>query len=377
MATSKKAPARRKASPKVRKGATSTPTATAADTDRPRVVKTATRKAAASDPRAARVAARQRRLQDQEKAKDVRATRKAARKTTASPKKKATQAGTRQQPETMPAQHVAKPGHEHALELAPRFQAPDYVGSGKLQGMRAIVTGGDSGIGRAVAVLFAREGADVAVLHLDEAKDAAVTRQHVEREGARCVVIAGDVRDPRFCDKAVKQVAKAFGGIDILVNNAAFQLHCERLEDLEDAHLQETLQTNIGGYIQMVRAVLPHLGEGASIINTGSETGLFGSKALVDYSATKGAIHAFTKALASQLLPRGIRVNCVAPGPVWTLLNPADKQAPDVAKFGKDSDMGRAAQPEELSPAYVFLASPACASYISGVVLPVMGGPRG
>jgi NAD(P)-dependent dehydrogenase (short-subunit alcohol dehydrogenase family) len=228
-----------------------------------------------------------------------------------------------------------------------------------------------------VAVLFAREGADVAVLHLDEAEDADLTRQHVEREGGRCVVIAGDVRDPRFCSKAVKQVAKAFGGIDILVNNAAFQLHCERLEDLEDAHLQETLQTNIGGYIQMARAALPHLGEGASIINTGSETGLFGSKALIDYSATKGGIHAFTKALASQLLPRGIRVNCVAPGPVWTPLNPADKQADDVAAFGKDSDMGRPAQPEELSPAYVFLASPACASYISGVILPVMGGPRG
>lgn len=372
MATTKKTPARRKASPKVRKGTQAAPAAAEATTsERPRVVKTATRKAAASDPRAARVAARQRRLQDQEKAKDVRVAKKAEKKKTA------TQAGPRHQPEKMPAQQLAKPGHEHALELAPRFLAPDYIGSGKLQGMRAIVTGGDSGIGRAVAVLFAREGADVAVLHLDEAKDAELTRQHVEKEGGRCVVIAGDVRDPRFCNKAVKQVAKAFGGIDILVNNAAFQLHCERLEDLEDAHLQETLQTNIGGYIQMARAVLPHLGEGASIINTGSETGLFGSKALIDYSATKGAIHAFTKALASQLLPRGIRVNCVAPGPVWTPLNPADKQAKDVAEFGKDSDMGRPAQPEELSPAYVFLASPACASYISGVILPVMGGPRG
>jgi NAD(P)-dependent dehydrogenase (short-subunit alcohol dehydrogenase family) len=331
MATTRKTPARRKASPKVRKGSTSTKAV--ADPDRPRVVKTATRKAAASDPRAARVAARQRRLQDQEKAKDARAAKKATKKT-------ATQAGARRQPEAMPAQQLAKPGHEHELELAPRFLAPDYAGSGKLQGMRAIVTGGDSGIGRAVAVLFAREGADVAVLHLDEAEDADITRQHVEREGGRCVVIAGDVRDPRFCNKAVKQ-------------------------------------TNIGGYIQMARAVLPHLGEGASIINTGSETGIFGSKALIDYSATKGAIHAFTKALASQLLPRGIRVNCVAPGPVWTPLNPADKQAEDVAEFGKDSDMGRPAQPEELSPAYVFLASPACASYISGVILPVMGGPRG
>jgi len=337
------------------------------------VVKTATRKAAATDPRAARVAARQRRLQDQEKAKDARAAKKAATSKT----KKATQAGTRRQPEKMPAEQLAKPGNEHEMQLAPRFLAPDYRGSGKLKGKRAIITGADSGIGRAVAVLFAREGADVAVLHLDEKKDAKITREHVEQEGARCVVIAGDVRDPAFCNKAVKQVVKAFGGVDILVNNAAFQLHCDRLEDLEDEHLQETLQTNIGGYIQMARAVLPHLGEGASIINTGSETGLFGSKSLVDYSATKGAIHAFTKALASQLLPRGIRVNAVAPGPVWTPLNPADKKAADVAEFGQDSDMGRPAQPEEVSPAYVFLASPITASYISGVILPVMGGPRG
>jgi len=346
--------------------------------ERTPVVKTATRKAAAKDPRAARVAARQRRLQDQEKAKDARVAKQAAKKQVAKKAtKKATQAGPRKQPERMPAQQIAKPGNEHELALAPRFLAPDYKGSGKLAGKRAIITGADSGIGRAVAVLFAREGADVAVLHLDEAADAKVTRQHVEAEGGRCLVIAGDVRDPAFCTKAVKQVAKAFGGIDILVNNAAFQLHCERLEDLEDAHLQETLQTNIGGYIQMARAVLPHLQEGDCIINTGSETGLFGSKALIDYSATKGAIHAFTKALASQLLPRGIRVNAVAPGPVWTPLNPADKQAADVAEFGKDSDMGRPAQPEELSPAYVFLASPVTASYISGVILPVMGGPRG
>ncbi len=361
---------------KTRKRTTTAATSAESKATRTRtpVVKTATRKAAATDPRAARVAARQRRLQDQEKAKDARAAaKKASKKAT----KKAIQAGSRKQPETMPAQHIAKPGNEHELDLAPRFLAPDYVGSGKLKGKRAIITGADSGIGRAVAVLFAREGADVAVLHLDEAEDAEVTRQHVEAEGTRCVVIAGDVRDPKFCNKAVKQVAKSFGGIDILVNNAAFQLHCERLEDLEDEHLQETLQTNIGGYIQMARAILPHLEEGDCIINTGSETGLFGSKALIDYSSTKGAIHAFTKALASQLLPRGIRVNAVAPGPVWTPLNPADKQAPDVAEFGKGSDMGRPAQPEELSPAYVFLASPITASYISGVILPVMGGPKG
>lgn len=368
-ATTKKAATRQKAASKARKG-TPAAVAPAEKPVRKRVVKTATRKSASTDERAARVAARQRRLQDQEKAKDARASKKAA-------KKKVTQAGARRQPTKMPAQTIAKPGNEHDLSLSPRFLAPDYVGSGKLKGLRAIVTGGDSGIGRAVAVLYAREGADVAVLHLDEHEDAEVTRQHVEQEGGRCMVIAGDVRDPTFCNRAVKQVAKAFGGIDILVNNAAFQLHCHRLEDLDDAHLQETLQTNIGGYIQMARAVLPHLGEGSSIVNSGSETGLFGSKSLIDYSATKGAIHAFTKALASQLLPRGIRVNCVAPGPVWTPLNPADKEAPDVGEFGQNSDMGRAAQPEELSPAYVFLAAPSCSSYISGVVLPVMGGPHG
>lgn len=317
-----------------------------------------------------RTVARQRRLQEQMEKID-----KAAEK----PAKPArgTQTGAGKQQVRMPAQHLRKPGVEGELAPAPRYQAPAYVGSGKLQGMRALITGGDSGIGRAVAVLFAREGADVAVLYLDEHDDARQTCAQVEREGARCMAVSGDVRDPAFCDAAVAEVVKAFGGLDILVNNAAFQLHCHRLEDLGDEHLQETLQTNIAGYLQMARAALPHMGEGGSIINTGSETGLFGSPSLVDYSATKGAIHAFTKALASQLLPRGIRVNCVAPGPVWTPLNPADKAAEDVARFGRDSAMGRAAQPEEVSPAYVFLASPVTGSYINGVILPVMGGPQG
>jgi NAD(P)-dependent dehydrogenase (short-subunit alcohol dehydrogenase family) len=292
-------------------------------------------------------------------------------------KKSATQAGARRQPEKMPAQGLRKPGNEHELELAPRYEAPDYTGSGKLEGMAAIVTGGDSGIGRAVAVLFAREGADVAVMHLDEDRDAEETRRAVEAEGRRCVVIAGDVRDPRFCDAAVAQAVEAFGRLDVLVNNAGFQQHVERLEDLDDEHLQQTLQTNIAGYFHMARAAVPHMQEGASIINTGSETGLFGHKALLDYSATKGAIHAMTKSLASHLLDRGIRVNCVAPGPVWTPLNPADKPAEDVGEFGQDSDMGRPAQPEEIAPAYVFLASPVMAGYVNGVILPVMGGPKG
>ncbi len=291
---------------------------------------------------------------------------------------KPVQAGVRKQPANpMPRQRLAKPGNEHELDLQPRFLAPDYRGSGKLQGMAAIVTGGDSGIGRAVAVLFAREGADVAVLYLDEHEDAMTTCEHIEAEGTRSLAIAGDVKDPDFCNRAVAQVVKQFGRLDVLVNNAAFQQHLSRLEDLSDEHLQETLQTNIAGYFHMARAALPHLPRGGSIINSGSETGIFGSKELLDYSATKGAIHAFTKALASNVLERGIRVNAVAPGPVWTPLNPADREAEDVADFGKQSDMGRPAQPEELSPAYVFLASPVTASYISGIVLPVMGGPKG
>jgi NAD(P)-dependent dehydrogenase (short-subunit alcohol dehydrogenase family) len=226
-------------------------------------------------------------------------------------------------------------------------------------------------------VLFAREGADVAVLYLDEREDAERTKRAVEAEGRRCIAIAGDVRDSRFCERAVARVRKAFGRIDVLVNNAAFQQHVARIEDLGDEQLQETLQTNIGGYFHMARAAIPHMPPGASIVNTGSETGLFGSGHLLDYAATKGAIHAFTKSLASQLLERGIRVNCVAPGPVWTPLNPSDRPAKEVAKFGEDSDMGRPAQPEEISPAFVFLASPVTASYVNGAILPVMGGPRG
>jgi NAD(P)-dependent dehydrogenase (short-subunit alcohol dehydrogenase family) len=290
----------------------------------------------------------------------------------------AVQAGASRQPEPpLPAQHLRKPGNEHELEVEPRFLAPGYTGSGKLKDMVAIVTGGDSGIGRAVAVLFAREGADVAVLYLDEHEDAKATRGFVEAEGRRCMTIAGDVRDPGFCNDAVQRVVDGFGRLDILVNNAAYQQHAGALEDISDDQLMQTLQTNIGGYFHMARAALPHMRQGACIINTSSETALFGNGQLLDYSATKGAINAFTKSLASNLLERGIRVNAVAPGPVWTPLNPADRPAEEVAKFGADSDMGRPAQPEELSPAYVFLASPVMSSYVNGAILPVMGGPRG
>lgn len=304
--------------------------------------------------------------------------RRDARKPAKRPQAKApTQAGARRQPTKLPAQHLPKPGHEAELDLKPRFQAPSYRGSGKLKDMVAIVTGADSGIGRAVAVLFAREGADVAILYLNEHRDAKETARWVEQEGRRALLVAGDVRDPDFCQKAVKKVVRKFGRLDVLVNNAAFQQHADSLEHISDAHLQETLQTNVAGYLHMARAALPHLHEGASIINNGSITGLFGSAKLIDYSTSKGAVHAFTKALAENLLPRGIRVNAVAPGPVWTPFNPADKPAEEVATFGKDSAMGRPAQPEELSPAFVFLASPVMSSYVNGIVLPVTGGPKG
>jgi NAD(P)-dependent dehydrogenase (short-subunit alcohol dehydrogenase family) len=285
----------------------------------------------------------------------------------------AVQAGAREQPSNLPAQHLEKPGLEAGLELAPRFLAPDYKGSGKLEGMTAIVTGGDSGIGRAVAVLFAREGADVGIVYLDEHKDARDTKKHVEAEGRRCVIIPGDVKDSGFCEQAVAEVVRKLGRLDILVNNAAFQEHAESIEHITDERLDETLRTNVYGYFFMTRAAVPHLRRGSSIINTGSVVGLEGSAQLLDYATTKGAIHAFTKSLAQNLLDQGIRVNAVAPGPVWTPLNPADRPAAKVAQFGQNSDMKRAAQPEEVSPAFVFLAAPVCSGYVTGIVLPVTG----
>lgn len=286
----------------------------------------------------------------------------------------AAQTSARTQPAPpFPAQHLAKPGRESDLEVRPRFMAPDYKGSGKLEGLGTIVTGGDSGIGRAVAVLYAREGADVAIVYLDEHEDAEETRRCVEAEGRRCELIPGDVKDPAFCKAAVAQAVEAFGRLDVLVNNAGFQEHADSLLDLTEERFDETLKTNVYGYFHMAKAVLPHLKRGAAIVNTGSVTGLKGSAQLIDYSTTKGAIHAFTMALASNLLPQGIRVNAVAPGPVWTPFNPADKTPEDIEKFGSMTDYKRPAQPEELSPAYVFLASAACSSYITGIVLPVTG----
>ncbi len=312
---------------------------------------------------------RQRELQREQDRKDAQGKQGSGQQ-----QDKAVQAGARPQPELpFPAQHMEKPGIEARMELKPRYEAPDYRGSDKLKDMVAIVTGGDSGIGRAVAVLYAREGADVAIVYLNAHQDAEDTKRAVEKEGRQCLLIAGDVKDSAFCRDAVEQTVKRFGKLDILVNNAAFQEHADSLEDITDERLEETFRTNIFGYFYMARAAIPHLKQGASIINSGSVVGLRGSAQLLDYSATKGAIHAFTMSLASSLVDKGIRVNAVAPGPVWTPLNPADQPADKVAQFGAKTDMKRPAQPEELSPAYVFLAAPVCSSYITGIVLPVTG----
>jgi NAD(P)-dependent dehydrogenase (short-subunit alcohol dehydrogenase family) len=288
------------------------------------------------------------------------------------------QAGARAYPEPpLPAQHKAKPGHESQIDPLPMYLAPYYRGSGKLQDKVALVTGADSGIGRAVAVLFAREGADIAVQYLSEDSDALETVAAIEREGRHAIAIKGDVGRPVTCKEAVDATIKRFGHLDVLVNNAAFQVHTYRLEDLSDEHFDLTVRTNLYGYFFMSRAAVPHMANGSAIVNTGSVTGLLGNKDLLDYSLTKGGIHAFTRSLATQLIPRGIRVNAVAPGPVWTPLNPSDKQGSKVRQFGAGTAMGRPAQPEEIAPAYVFLASAHCSSYITGEILPIIGGYSG
>jgi NAD(P)-dependent dehydrogenase (short-subunit alcohol dehydrogenase family) len=275
----------------------------------------------------------------------------------------------------MPEQHQSKPGIEARLKPRPNFRGPLYRGSGKLRKKVALITGGDSGIGRAVAVLFAREGADVAFTFLDEEKrDANETKRAIEEEGRTAYAMAGDVRDAKTCRKLVQRTVKKFGKLDILVNNAAFQQHQTGLEDLTEEQWDRTFKTNIYGYFYMTKAALPHLQKGSAIVNTGSITGLEGSKQLLDYSATKGAIHAFTKSLAQNLIERGVRVNCVAPGPVWTPLNPSDKKPEEVAQFGADTPLKRPAQPEEIAPAFVYFASEIDSSYVTGEVLTLLGG---
>jgi NAD(P)-dependent dehydrogenase (short-subunit alcohol dehydrogenase family) len=275
----------------------------------------------------------------------------------------------------MPEQHQPKPGLESKLKPRPNYLAPSYKGADRLKQKVALITGGDSGIGRAVAVLFAREGADIAFTYLpEEVSDAKETRAAIENEGRRALLIAGDLMDPEFSSEAVEQTVDTLGKLDILVNNAAFQQHQESLLELTEDQWDRTFKTNIYGYFRMTKAALPHLKKGSSIVNCGSITGLEGSKHLLDYSATKGAIHAFTKSLAQNLVEQGIRVNCVSPGPVWTPLNPSDKPAKDVAKFGADTPMKRPAQPEEIAPAFVYFASEIDSSYVTGEVLTLLGG---
>jgi len=276
-----------------------------------------------------------------------------------------------------PRQHLEGVGLESALDPAPRFQAPRYKPSGKLEGKVALITGADSGIGRAVAVLFAREGADVAIAYLpEEASDADVTHQAVIETGRHCERLPGDLTDRVYCEGIVERTVERFGRLDILVSNAGHQNRKPSLVEVTDEEFDRTFKVNVYACFWLCRAAIPHLKPGSSILVTSSETGFTGSKELPDYSATKGALNAFTKALAQNLAPSSIRVNAVAPGPVWTPLNPADDGLPAdaVARFGAKTPLHRPAQPEEIAPAYVYLASDADSSFTTGIVLPIMGG---
>ena len=291
-------------------------------------------------------------------------------------KSPAKKSGAQKEPKApLPAQAQERPGIEAKMKPRPRYEAPLYKGSNKLEGKVALITGGDSGIGRAVAVLYAREGADVAIVYLPvEQVDAEETADAVNKEGHECLLIPGDVTDPHFCSEAVEQVVNHFGQLDILVNNAAFQQHQDSLEKISNEQFEKTFRTNIFGYFYMAKAALVQMKQGSAIVNTGSITGLEGNKQLIDYAATKGAIHAFTKSLAQSLVDKKIRVNCVSPGPIWTPLNVADKDAKEVAQHGAEKPMKRPGQPEEVAPAYVFFASDADSSYITGEVLTLLGG---
>jgi NAD(P)-dependent dehydrogenase (short-subunit alcohol dehydrogenase family) len=274
-----------------------------------------------------------------------------------------------------PKQRQQMSGNEGPLRPQAQHTGKGYRPASKLEGKCALITGGDSGIGRAIAILYAREGADVALVYLpDDQQDAEQTRQLVEQEGRRAVLIPGDVRDASFCRRAVERTVRELGKLDILVNNAAYCMFQDSLDQVTDEQLDRTFRTNIYGYFYMARAALPHLKPGSCIIMTGSGAGVDGMKQAMDYAATKAAIHSFTKSLASSVTDKGIRVNCVAPGPVWTPLVVVSQPPESSSTFGKSTPMGRPAQPDEIAPAFVFLASDADSSYVSGEILCIFGG---
>ena len=277
-------------------------------------------------------------------------------------------------PVTFPPQSQKKqPGIEWVMKPRPISQCPDYKGAGKLKDKVALITGGDSGIGRAVAYAFADEGADIAIVFCDEFKDAEETKQVIEAKGRRCLAIAGDIKKPEFCREAVAKTIQEFGRLNILVNNAAVQYPQKSIGQITDDQLIETFQTNIFSFFYFTKAALPHMEHGDTIINTASITAYQGEKTLIDYSSTKGAIVSFTRSLAMSLVKDGIRVNAVAPGPIWTPLIPASFEPQRIARFGLDTPMRRAGQPSELAPTYVYPASDD-SSYVTGQTLHVNGG---
>jgi NAD(P)-dependent dehydrogenase (short-subunit alcohol dehydrogenase family) len=273
-----------------------------------------------------------------------------------------------------PRQHQRQqPGREHKMKPRPRAEDEKHRGSGKLEGKVAIITGGDSGIGRAVAIAFAKEGADVAIVYLEEQKDANETRRLVEEKGGQCLLIPGDVGQEEFCREAVEQTVNEFGKLDIVVNNAAEQHPQESIEKISETQLERTFRTNIYSFFFMTKAAIKHLKKGAAIINTTSVTAYKGSPHLLDYSSTKGAVTSFTRSLSQALANRGIRVNGVAPGPIWTPLIPSTFPAKEVETFGSDVPLGRPGQPEEIAPSFVFLASDD-SSYMTSQILHPNGG---
>jgi NAD(P)-dependent dehydrogenase (short-subunit alcohol dehydrogenase family) len=275
---------------------------------------------------------------------------------------------------TEPEGVIAYPGHTADMSEEPRDEMRDYVGRGLLDGKRALITGGDSGIGRAVAVAFAKEGADVAIAYLEEEDDAEHTASLVEATGRRCVLLPGDLAEPKHCRDVVNRAVGEMGGLDIVVNNAAYQNPTEKLTDISDDQWRRTFAVNIDSFFHVSKAALEHLPDGGAIINTSSINGLRGNKSLIDYSATKGAVLALTYSLAQALADRHIRVNCVAPGPVWTPLIPATMEKDKVESFGEHAPFGRPAQPDEIAPSYVFFAAEQLSSYYSGEVLAPTGG---